>query len=484
MRYAAVIKLLGVLLMLFSLSMIPPMIVSMIYHEAVFDSFVVGFFLTMIFGFCLWVPFSRSMPEMKNRDGFLVVVLFWIVLSLFGAIPFYFNLYHQIDFTEAFFESTSGLTTTGASILNNLDSMPRALLYYRQQLQLLGGMGIIVLAIAIMPMLGMGGMTLYRAEAAGPFKNDKVKPRLAETAKALWYIYVGLTAICVFAFWLAGMDIFDAVGEAYGTISTGGFNMHDQSFAYYNSSPIDIICMIFMLLGAIQFSLHFSFIWHRDLAIYFKDPELRGYLKILATGIIIVLIILYLYHFDQRPHSHIIMDAFFTVISVATTTGSSLTDFVSWPTFLPFMIMFLALIGGCGGSTSGGIKVVRMLLLKEQGKREIQRLIHPNIVMSIKLGDQVVPEDIIQGIWGFFAIYIVLFVVLLLSLIATGLDPATAFGALSACISDAGQSIGLTGGGYALLPDSSKWLLIFAMLAGRLEIFTLMVIFIPSFWRK
>ena len=484
MRYAAVIKLLGVLLMLFSLSMIPPMVVSIVYHEAVFNSFVAGFFLTLIFGFCLWVPFSRTAPEMRNRDGFLVVVLFWVVLSLFGAIPFYFNLFHQIDFTEAFFESVSGLTTTGASILNNLDNMSRALLYYRQQLQLLGGMGIIVLAIAIMPMLGMGGMTLYRAEAAGPFKNDKVKPRLAETAKALWYIYVGLTIVCILSFWLAGMNLFDAVGEAYGTISTGGFNMHDQSFAFYHSNPIDIIGMVFMLLGAFQFSLHFNFIWHRDLGIYFKDPEVRGYMKLLAVGVILVLLILYLHHFYQRPHSHIIMDSFFTVISVATTTGSSLTDFVSWPTFLPFMIMFLALIGGCGGSTSGGIKVVRVMLLKEQGKREIRRLVHPNLVMSIKLGDQVVPENIIQGIWGFFAIYIALFVVLLLLLLATGLDPTTSFGALSACISDAGQSIGLTGGGYALLPDSSKWILIFAMLAGRLEIFTLIVIFIPSFWRK
>jgi trk system potassium uptake protein TrkH len=484
MRYAAVIKLLGVLLMLFSLSMIPPMIVAMIYHELSFYSFVASFFMTLAVGFCLWVPFSRSNVEMKNRDGFLVVVLFWIVLSLFGALPFYLNLFHEIDFTESFFESVSGLTTTGASILSNLDTMPRALLYYRQQLQLLGGMGIIILALAIMPMLGMGGLRLYRAEAVGPFKNDKLKPRLAETAKALWYIYVGLTVICIICYWLAGMTVFDAIGEGFSTVATGGFTMHDQSFAYYHSMPINIIAMVFMLISAFRYSLHFNFIWHRDLSIYFKDPELKAYLKLIAISIVVTMIILFMHHFYKNDYGRVIMQSFFTIISTATTTGLSLTDFVSWPTFLPFLIMFLAIIGGCGGSTAGGIKIVRMLLLKEQGKREMRKLIHPNIVMAIKLGNQVLPENIIQGIWGFFAMYIVLFVVMLLLLLATGVDPTTAFGSLAACISNTGQSIGLTGGGFALLPDSSKWILIFAMIAGRLEIFTLIVLFLPEFWRK
>jgi trk system potassium uptake protein TrkH len=484
MRYAAVIKLLGVLLMLFSLSMIPPMVVAMIYHESDFYIFVWSFFLTLLVGFCLWVPFSRSETEMKNRDGFLVVVLFWVVLSLFGSIPFYLNLFHQINFTEAFFEATSGLTTTGATVLSNLDGMPRALLYYRQQLELLGGMGIIVLALAIMPILGLGGISLYRAEAVGPFKNDKLKPRLAETAKALWYIYVGLTAICIICYWVAGMSVFDAIGEGYATVATGGFSVHDQSLAFYHSVPIDVIAMIFMLLSALRYSLHFSFIWNRSISIYFKDPELKAYIKLIVVAIIVTMIILYAHHFYQAQKQSIPLQAIFTVISTATTTGLSLTDFVTWPTFLPFLIMFLALIGGCGGSTAGGIKVARTLLLKEQGKREIRKLIHPNLVMAIKLGNSVLPESIIQGIWGFFAIYIVLFVVMLLLLLATGVDPTTAFGALAACISNTGQSIGLTGGGYALLPTSSKWILIFAMLAGRLEIFTIVVLFIPSFWRK
>lgn len=484
MRYAAVIKLLGVLLMLFSLSMIPPMIVAMLHHEGDFSSFVWAFFFTIVIGFCLWVPFSRSEVEMRNRDGFLIVVLFWVVLSLFASIPFYMTLFHQVDFTEAFFEATSGLTTTGASILTNLDGLPRALLYYRQQLQLLGGMGIIILALAIMPVLGIGGISLYRAEAVGPFKNDKIKPRIAETAKALWYIYVGLTALCILCYWAAGMPLFDAVGEGYATVATGGFGMHDGSFSYYNSTAIEVIAMIFMLISACRYSLHFGFLWNRNPSIYFKNPEVRIYIKLIVVSIIVTMLILYAHHFYQRQKISIPMQSIFTIISTATTTGFSLTDFVAWPTFLPFLVMFLALIGGCGGSTAGGIKVVRAFLLKEQGKREIRKLIHPNLVMTIKLGNTVLTEDVIQGIWGFFAIYIVLFVILLLLLLATGIDPATAFGALAACISNTGQSIGLTGPGYALLPDSSKWILIFAMLAGRLEIFTLIVLIMPAFWRK
>ena len=484
MRYAAVIKLLGLLLMLFSLSMIPPQVVALIYHENDFTSFVIAFFVTLIIGFALWLPFSRSENEVKSRDGFLVVVLFWLVLSLFGAIPIYLNLFHKIDFTDAFFESASGLTTTGATVLTGLDHLPRALLYYRQQLQLLGGMGIIVLALAVMPMLGVGGMNLYRAEVTGPFKNEKLRPRMAETAKALWYIYVGLVVICMLCYWASGMTFFNALGESYATVATGGFTMHDGSFAYYHSTLIDIIAMIFMFIGAINFSLHFSFLWNRDILVYFRDTELKVFLKLIIVSIILTCVILYLHHFYWEHHGQILLHAAFTVISVATTTGLSTTNFVSWPTFLPFLILFLALIGGCGGSTAGGIKVIRCILLREQGIRELRKLIHPNLIMSIKVGDQAQPEAIIQAIWGFFAIYILLFITLLLMLLATGLDPTTAFGALAACISNAGQSIGLAGSGYSLLPDSSKWLLIFAMFAGRLEIFTLVVLFMPSFWRR
>lgn len=483
MRYAGVVKLLGILLMLFSLSMIPPLCIAFFWHEKVFNVFALCFYITLIFGFCMWVPFSGFDHEVKMRDGFLVVVGFWVVLSLFAALPFYFTLYRQIDFVEAFFEATSGLTTTGASILTNLDALPRALLYYRQQLHFLGGMGIIVLALAVMPMLGMSNMGLYRAEVSGPFKDDKLRPRLTETAKALWYIYVGITLVCTLSYWLAGMAPFDALGEAYSTVSTGGFSMHDQSFAYYHSNLIDCIAMFFMIVGATNFSLHFHFIWNRDIGVYARDTEMKAYLKLMLVAIVVIGFILFMHqYYTMRSPEHL-LDAVFSVISVATTTGFQTINYVSWPTFLPFLVMFLALIGGAGGSTAGGIKIARVLMLKEQGKREVMKLIHPNIVYPIKLGDQVLSERVIQGIWGFYAIYTALFIILLIFLLATGIDPTTAFGALSACISNAGQSIGLTGSGFLLLPDSSKWVLIFAMFAGRLEIFTLIVLFMPAYWR-
>ena len=369
-------------------------------------------------------------------------------------------------------------------MLLELYQLPKSLLYYRQQLHLLGGMGIIVLALAVMPMLGMSNMGLYRAEVTGPFKNDKLRPRLAETAKALWYLYVGITALCAISYWLAGMSIFDAIGEAYSTVSTGGFAMHDDSFAYYHSTMINCIAMFFMIFSATNFTLHFNFVWNRDLGVYARDPEVRGFLKLLIVSIVIVGTILFLHHYYTLQAPARLLDAMFSIVSVATTTGFQTINYVSWPTFLPFLVMALALVGGCGGSTAGGIKVARALLLGEQGKREVMRLIHPNLVRSIKLGNQVIQENVIQAIWGFFAIYMSLFLVLLILLLATGIDPTTAFGALSACISNAGQSIGLAGSGFVLLPDSSKWILIFAMFAGRLEIFTLIVILTPAYWRK
>jgi trk system potassium uptake protein TrkH len=484
MRYANVLKLVGVLLMLFSLSMLPPLGLAVLWHESVMRSFSVSFCITALVGFCLWVPFAGIKGDIKPRDGFLVVAAFWVVLSLFASLPFLFSLYHHINFVNAFFEATSGLTTTGATVLTNLDHMPRALLYYRQQLHFLGGMGIIILALAVMPLLGAGSMSLYRAEASGPFKNDKMRPRLAETAKSLWYIYVGLTIACAFAYWLVGMQPFDAIGEAFSTVSTGGFTMHDQSFAYYHSMLINSIAMIFMLIGATSFTLHFHCLWNRDFKIYFKDPETKSYLKLLLVAILIVSFILFVHQYYTVASPKHLIDAVFTVVSISTTTGFQTTNYVSWPTFLPFLIIFLALIGGGGGSTAGGIKVARALLLGEQGKREVIRMIHPGVVRPIKLGNQVIDENVIQAIWGFFAIYTGLFFVLLMLLLSFGLEPTTAFSALSACISNAGESIGLAGYGFAQLPSISKWVLIFAMFAGRLEIFTLIVLLTPAYWRK
>lgn len=482
MRFTATVRLVGLLLMIFSISMLPPALIALIYQDGAFTAFLTGFSITLLTGLLMWFPCRRKRQELKVRDGFLVVVLFWTVLSLFGAIPFYLHFYPTLPLVDAIFESVSGLTTTGATVLSHLDSMSHAILYYRQQLQLLGGMGIIVLAVAILPMLGVGGMQLYRAEMVGPIKTTKLKPRMAETAKSLWYIYGGLVLVCALLYWIAGLNLFEAIGESFSTVATGGFSMHDTSIAYYHNAKVDVVAIVFMLLSAINYGLHFQFLRHRRVSVYTRDPELRTYVGIILTALVIVTVALIYYQHFQHPGR--VLHAIFTVVSIATTCGLTTTTFSLWPTFLPVFLMFVAILGGCGASTSGGIKVMRCLILKELGKRELKRLVHPYGVFSVKLGDDLLPTHIMTAVWGFISVFIFLFIVLFLFCLAVGLDTRTAFGAVAACLSNTGASIGLVSHGYANIPDACKWALLLAMLAGRLEIFTLFVLLMPSYWRK
>ena len=288
MHTKAILKVLGLLLALFSISMLPPIFVSAVYGGHAILPFVFSFIITLVVGFCFWFPFRNEQSELKVRDGFLIVTLFWVILSFFGALPFIFAYSVPFDFTSAYFESVSALTTTGASIIQNLDQLPNSILFYRQELQFLGGMGIIVLALAILPILGIGGMSLYKAEVPGPMKEDKLKPRLTETAKALWYIYVGLTVLCIIAYWGSGMDLFNAIGESFSTISTGGFTLHQASFAYYHSTAVNLFAMLFMFLGSVNFSLHFITIKNFSLMHYIRDAETKVYLCILVFISIIV----------------------------------------------------------------------------------------------------------------------------------------------------------------------------------------------------
>ncbi len=481
MRFLVVFKILGMMLMLLSASNLPPIVVGLIYGDGGIPAFIFGFLITFLFGFMLWF-FSRNLASnLKTRDGFLVVSLLWVVLSLFSAIPLLMTLYPKMAVTDAVFEAVSGLTTTGASVMANLNTLPHALLYYRQQLALLGGIGIIVLAIAVLPMLGVGGMQLYRAEVAGPMKSDKLTPRLAQTAKALWTIYFGLALIAIIVFHLVGMKWFDAIAASFSVVSTGGFSIHDTGFAYYHSVTIDAVCVIFMLLGGTNFALHFQLLRQRSPLVYFRDPEFRFYIFVYFVASIIIILTLSMYNYPHFGRN--VLNAVFSVVSIGTTTGLTTTNFNLWPTFLPFLIMFVALIGGCAGSTSGGIKMVRVLVLREQTRREFYRLIHPKAVFSVKLGKQDVPEKTIQAVWGFVTVFMVLYVVLLLGLLATGLDIRTAFGAVTASLSNTGVGIGGVFVGFESLGDPAKWICIFSMIVGRLEIFTIMVLFLPSYWR-
>lgn len=482
MRYLVIGKVLGALLMLFSITLTPPILVSFLYHDNNHLSFVLAFIITFATGLLLWYPTHHARQELRTRDGFLVTVLFWVVLAAFGALPFIFSGATELAIVDAFFESLSGLTTTGATILTGLDFLPQSILYYRQQLQWLGGIGIIVIAVAILPMLGIGGMQLYRAEAPGPVKDNKLTPRITETAKALFFIYLALTVSCTIAYWALGMSFFDALGHAYATVAIGGFSTHDASIGYFEHAGILVVAMIFMVLSAVNFALHFIAWREHTLRNYWRDPEFRFYISMLGLGIAIT--VMYLYYTKTYGLQSSLLLGSFELISILTTTGFGAADFSVWPTFLPFMIFMFSFMGGCASSTGGGIKMIRVLLIFKQGLREIHRLIHPNAIIPIKVGKKTVPDRIIEAVWGFFAIYVIAFLTMCTLLLATGMDFTSAFTAVGACLNNLGPGLGDVAGHYGNINSAAKWILCFAMLLGRLEVFTLLVLFTPMFWRR
>jgi trk system potassium uptake protein TrkH len=473
-------RLIGILLTLFSFTMVPPILVGLWYGDGSVKSFVITLLVTLTCGVLVSLPVLNYRREMRLRDGFLVVALFWTVLGLFGAQPFF--LEHSMSATDAVFESISGLTTTGATVIVGLDELPYALLYYRQQLQWFGGMGIIVLAVAILPMLGIGGMQLYRAETPGPIKDTKLTPRITETAKALWYIYLGITILCGFCYWLAGMNVFDAIAHAFSTVAIGGFSTHDTSIGFFENPAIMMIAVVFMLISGANFALHFLVLRSRNPRIYWADAEFRAY--IIAMSLVALITITYLEFTQTFEGFEVLSHGLFQVVSMATTTGFTTSEYFAWPGFLPVLLLFTSFVGGCAGSTGGGMKVIRFLLLYKQGKREIIRLIHPAAQVPVRLGNKAVSEKVINAVWGFFALYIASFTVMLLALMATGLDQVTAFSAVAACINNLGPGLGDVGATFTQLNDPAKWVLCFAMLLGRLEIFTLLVLLTPAFWRR
>lgn len=482
MHFQVILRILGILLMIFSITQLPPLAVSFYYQDMAHWAFTTAFAITLVTGFIVWVPVYAARQELRIRDGFLVTVLFWTVLGVFGSLPLMLAESPGLSAVDAVFESISGLTTTGATVMTGLDQLPRSILYYRQQLQWLGGMGIIVLAVAILPMLGIGGMQLYRAEAPGPVKDNKLTPRITETAKALWYIYLSLTIVCGLAYWLAGMTPFDAIGHSFSTVAIGGFSTHDASMGHFDSTAIEAIAIFFMVVAGINFGLHF-FAWrHRTVLHYLKDPEVRFYLSLL--GLITLLTLFVLVMTETYPAVESLRKAAFMVVSVATTTGFATADFANWPAMLPFMLFVLAFVGGCASSTAGGMKAIRVLLILKQGYREILRLIHPNAVIPVKLGQRPIPDPILQAVWGFFSVYLIVFVVMLLALLATGLDQVTAWSAVGATLNNLGPGLGEVAGHFGGLNPTAKWILCLAMLLGRLEVFTLLVLFTPAFWRR
>ncbi len=482
MQLRGIQRILGILLMLFSLTMLPPALVSWYYDDGSLWAFINGFSLLLVLGLLAWGPVYNFRRELRLRDGFLVVVMFWTALGLGGAVPLVLSDL-GMSVTDAVFESISGLTTTGATVIVGLDALPHSILYYRQQLQWLGGMGIIVLAVAVLPMLGIGGMQMYRAETPGPMKDNKLTPRITETAKALWFIYLWLTVACALAYWAAGMSPFDAIGHSYATVAIGGFSTHDASMGYFDSSLIEMVAVIFMLASGINFSLHFVAWRQRSLKGYLQDAEFRFYIIILTTVTLLVTLVLHWREIYADWETSFIKGIFHAV-SIGTTTGFTTAEYHTWPGFIAILLLFASFIGGCAGSTGGGIKVIRMLLLIKQGMREIIKLIHPNIQIPIRVGGRIISPKVIESVWGFFALYVATFTVMYLALALTGLDLMTSFSAVAASINNLGPGLAGVGSNYAGINDTAKWVLCFAMILGRLEIFTLLVILSPAFWRQ
>lgn len=481
MHLTVILRITGTLLTLFSFSFLLPAAVALFFAETTLTTFLSAFAITLISGLVLWLPL-RGKRELRGGDGFLVTALFYLGLGMFGAIPFWLGDALQLSFTDAVFESISGLTTTGATTIVGLDQLPKSLLIYRQMLQWMGGMGIIVLAVAIYPMLGIGGMQLYRTESAGPMKDNKLTPRITETAKALWYLYIGLTAACALAYWYAGMSGFDAIAHSFSTVSIGGFSTHDSSMGYFDSGAIETVAIIFMTLSGINFALHFL-VWRRRNPLhYFQDAEVRVYLFVLALVATIVCAILW---WHPGSSDDALRDGIFQAVSITTTTGFTTSNFAAWPSVAPILLLFAAFAGGCAGSTAGGIKMIRVLMIYLQGMREVKRLIHPNGVFTIKLGRESVPDRRVDAVWSFFSVYVFFFLLSVCTLmIMSDMDFITAFSAVGACLNNLGPGLGDVAVNYNSITADVKWVLMFNMVLGRLEIFTLLVLLTPAYWRR
>ena len=482
MQLSMVAKTIGLLLMVFSFAQVPPLVVDLIYAEGEYISFLYSFLLTVLGGLVLWWPFREVKKDFRLREGVLIVVCFWIVLSLFGTLPFLItDSISKLSFSDAFFESMSGLTTTGATVLSQLDDLPKSILFYRQQLQWLGGMGIIVLAVAVLPLLGVGGMELYHAESSGIAK-DRLTPKLRNTAIALWKIYVSLTVLCAIGYFFSGMSIFDAISHSFSTVAIGGFSTHDGSIGYFNSPAIEMIAMFFMFLAGINFSLHFVAWNNRSLVDYIKDSEFKTYSMVLICSTIIVIAALS-FNSQYESSSETLRHSLFQTISIATTTGFTSQNFSNWPAAIPVFLIMMSFIGACVGSTGGGIKVVRILVMFRLGMKEIHKFIRPNAQVSVKLNKSSINEKALVSVLGFFSLYAISFFLILMLLMFAGLDQVTAYSATAATMNNLGPGLGDVAQNYGSLGEVAKWILSFSMLIGRLEVLTIIAIFHKAFWR-
>jgi trk system potassium uptake protein TrkH len=479
----AVAHILGLMMAFFAISFVIPMVCAVITGDGMFTEFGIAALLNVVAGLAIAALTRRHKRELKARDGFLLVTLAWVLMSASAAVPLLIAL-PELGVTDAYFEAVSGLTTTGATVLTGLDNLPPSINLWRHTLHWFGGIGIIVLAVAVLPLLGVGGMALYRAEAPGSIKDEKLTPRITQTAKALWLTYAGLTLLALIALRVAGMDWFDALCHAFSVVALGGFSTHDASIGHFDSPAIEFVLLLFMLVSMVNFARHFTAVRTQSLMPYRKDPELKTMLVILGFSVIVIATLLVVD--GMYAPLEALRHAVFNVVSVATTTGFSSENYDIWPIFAPVWMLFLSCIICATGSTGGGIKMFRTLLLARQALREMKQLVHPSAVIPVRIAGQVIPERIAASVLAFIFLYFQTVAVLTFLMLLTGLDLVTAFSSVVASVNNLGPALGPTGaaGNYAVLSDVQTWICIVAMILGRLEIFGVLVLFTAAFWQK
>jgi trk system potassium uptake protein TrkH len=480
MNLKALLYLLGALLIFLAATMLFPAVVSLIYGEDDLIPILISAGMTALAGAILFFT-CRVRHELRIREGFAVVSFAWLGFALFGALPLHLSGY-TASFTDAFFETMSGFTTTGATILQDIEILPHGLLFWRSFTHWLGGMGIILLSLAILPLLGVGGMQLFKAEVPGP-EHDKLSPRIKDTAKILWEVYIIISLSEAVLLYIGGMSVFDALCHTFGTMATGGFATKNASIGYFNSGFIDYVIIVFMLIAGINFSLHYSAL-RGDVKTYFRNPETMFFLSLIGAGTLVIFLDIFLFHGYSAGDA--VRKSLFQSVSIITTTGYGTDDYEKWGAASQLILFVFMFLGGCAGSTGGAMKIIRSLVLLRFGLNEIKRLIHPSAVLPVRIGHRTIPREIVSNIAGFFLIYLGLYVIGVLFMAFLGLDILTALGSVAATIGNIGPGLGTVGptDNYAHIPVTGKWVLSFMMLAGRLEIYPVIVLLTRSFWKK
>jgi trk system potassium uptake protein TrkH len=476
---------LGAIITAFSVTMLLPLVVAIFAHDAALSAFAPASAIGIATGATTWLLTRKCKRELKIRDGVLLVALTWTLIPLVASLPLLLHFGSTLSVTDAYFEMASALTTTGATIFSNLDTMPPSLNLWRHLVSWFGGMGIIVLAVAILPLLGVGGMQLFKAETPGPMKDSKLTPRIEQTASALWLVYAAITAACILSLYFAGMSWFDAICHGFSAMSLGGFSTHDASIGYYDSEPIEVVLTIFQILAALNFATHYLAWRSRSLGAYAHDPEVKYVAGLLASSCIGIGV--YLYLTGTYPSlGQSLRHATFNVVTIATDCGYATQDFAAWPAFAPMWMLFLSCLTVSSGSTGGGIKMFRAMVIARQAANQMKQLMHPRALLPLRIGGRPMPDSLPAAVLGFTFLYFISVVTLTFVLLLSGLDFISAFSAIIACINNMGPGLGTVGPStnYASLTDFQSWVCTLAMILGRLEIFPLLVLATRAFWRK